>query len=138
MNSQTGPSDFCVSGVTHKYRQRIALDNLSLDLPVGQLIGLIGPDGVGKSTLLGLITGAKKLQSGTIKVLGGSIDDRAHRHKICPAIAFMPQGLGRNLYAELSVRENLEFFSRLFGQGQQERDIRIVALLSPYHWAKSK
>ncbi|WP_217357273.1 ribosome-associated ATPase/putative transporter RbbA [Ruegeria atlantica] len=130
MNSQAGTSDFCVSGVRHKYRQRIALDNLSLDLPVGQLIGLIGPDGVGKSTLLGLITGAKKLQSGTIKVLGGSIDDRAHRHKICPAIAFMPQGLGRNLYAELSVRENLEFFSRLFGQGQQERDIRIAALLS--------
>ncbi|WP_425081533.1 ribosome-associated ATPase/putative transporter RbbA [Ruegeria arenilitoris] len=130
MISQAGPSDFCVSGVTHKYRQRTALDNLSLHLPVGQLVGLIGPDGVGKSTLLGLITGAKKLQSGTIKVLGGSIDDRAHRHKICPAIAFMPQGLGRNLYAELSVRENLEFFSRLFGQGQQERDIRIAALLS--------
>ncbi|WP_170432749.1 ribosome-associated ATPase/putative transporter RbbA [Ruegeria arenilitoris] len=130
MNAEAGSSRFCISGVTHRYRQHVALDNLSLDLPTGQLIGLIGPDGVGKSTLLGLITGAKKLQSGKIDVLGGSIDSRAHRHRVCPAIAYMPQGLGRNLYAELSVRENLEFFSRLFGQGQQEREIRIPALLS--------
>ncbi|WP_271952507.1 ribosome-associated ATPase/putative transporter RbbA [Ruegeria faecimaris] len=130
MSAEGGSSGFCINGVTHTYRQHVALDNLSLVLPTGQLIGLIGPDGVGKSTLLGLITGAKQLQSGEIDVLGGSIGDRAHRHRVCPAIAFMPQGLGRNLYAELSVRENLEFFSRLFGQGQQEREIRIAALLS--------
>ncbi|MEP3277214.1 MAG: ribosome-associated ATPase/putative transporter RbbA [Stappiaceae bacterium] len=119
-----------ISRVTHRYRKHTALDSLSLDLPTGQLIGFIGPDGVGKSTLLGLITGAKKLQSGKIVVLGGAIDDPGHRRRVCPAIAYMPQGLGRNLYAELSVRENLEFFSRLFGQGQEERDIRIEALLS--------
>ncbi|MFA3916810.1 ribosome-associated ATPase/putative transporter RbbA [Ruegeria hyattellae] len=119
-----------IAGVTHRYRKHIALDNVSLDLPTGQLIGFIGPDGVGKSTLLSLITGAKKLQSGSIDVLGGLIDNPAHRHRICPAIAFMPQGLGRNLYAELSVRENLEFFSRLFGQGREERQIRIAALLA--------
>ena len=91
--------------------------------------GLLGPDGVGKSTLLGLIAGAKKLQIGAIDVLDGPIDNLWHRRKICPAIAFMPQGLGRNLYAELSVRENLEFFSRLFGQGSEERDMRITTLL---------
>ena len=120
----------CVADVTHQYRRQIALHNVSLDLPTGQLIGFIGPDGVGKSTLLSLITGAKKLQSGSIEVLGGAIDDPGHRHQICPAIAFMPQGLGRNLYAELSVRENLEFFSRLFGQSEEEREIRIAALLA--------
>ncbi|MFQ6546575.1 ribosome-associated ATPase/putative transporter RbbA [Aestuariibius sp. 2305UL40-4] len=119
-----------IAGVTHRYREHIAVDALSLDLPPGRLVGFIGPDGVGKSTLLGLITGAKKLQTGKIDVLGGPIDDPAHRRRVCPAIAFMPQGLGRNLYAELSVRENLEFFSRLFGQGREERDIRIAALLS--------
>lgn len=119
-----------IAGVTHRYREHVALDDLSLDLPAGRLIGFIGPDGVGKSTLLGLITGAKKMQTGTIEVLGGPITDPAHRRHICPAIAFMPQGLGRNLYAELSVRENLEFFARLFGQGQKEREIRIAALLS--------
>ena len=123
-------SAFRIKDVTHRYRKRIALDSLSLDLPPGQLVGLIGPDGVGKSTLLGLMTGAKKLQTGSIEILGGSIADPVHRRRVCPAIAFMPQGLGRNLYAELSVRENLEFFSRLFGQGREERDIRIAALLS--------
>ncbi len=119
-----------VAGVSHTYRKTIALDELSLDLRPGQLIGFIGPDGVGKSTLLSLIAGAKKLQSGELHVLSGPMDSLSHRRQICPAIAFMPQGLGRNLYAELSVRENLEFFSRLFGQRQEERDIRISALLS--------
>lgn len=130
MNAPADPAAFRIDGVTHRYRKHVALDALSLDLPTGQLVGFIGPDGVGKSTLLGLITGAKKLQSGTINVLGGPIENGKHRRQICPGIAFMPQGLGRNLYAELSVRENLEFFSRLFGQDQAERDIRIAALLS--------
>ena len=119
-----------IAAVSHRYGKRTALDDLSLELPAGQLVGLIGPDGVGKSTLLGLVTGAKALQNGEIEVLGGPIANGAHRRKVCPAIAFMPQGLGRNLYAELSVRENLEFFSRLFGQDAAEREIRIAALLS--------
>ncbi len=130
MSAEGAATAIRIVDVTHRYRKHAALDALSLDLPTGQLVGFIGPDGVGKSTLLGLITGAKKLQAGTIDVLGGPIDDPAHRRGVSPAIAFMPQGLGRNLYAELSVRENLEFFSRLFGQGQKERDIRIAALLS--------
>jgi ribosome-dependent ATPase len=130
MSTGGAASAIRIADVTHRYRKHTALDALSLDLPAGQLVGFIGPDGVGKSTLLGLITGAKKLQAGTIDVLGGSIDDPAHRRRASPAIAFMPQGLGRNLYAELSVRENLEFFSRLFGQNREERDIRIAALLS--------
>ncbi|WP_171236590.1 ribosome-associated ATPase/putative transporter RbbA [Ruegeria sp. HKCCA6837] len=123
-------SDIRISGVTHRYRKHVALDSISLELPGGQLVGFIGPDGVGKSTLLGLITGAKKLQSGNIDVLGGPIGNSGHRHRICPAVAFMPQGLGRNLYPELSVRENLEFFSGLFAQGHSERDDRIAALLA--------
>lgn len=130
MSSAATEPTFRIAGVTHRYGKLIALDSVSLDLPTGKLIGFIGPDGVGKSTLLGLITGAKKLQSGSINVLGGAIDEPAHRRRICPAIAFMPQGLGRNLYSELSVRENLEFFSGLFSQGHDERDIRIAALLT--------
>ncbi|SHH80790.1 ribosome-associated ATPase/putative transporter RbbA [Marivita hallyeonensis] len=130
MNGEQTDAAITIADVSHLYRKTVALDAVSLDLPAGQLIGFIGPDGVGKSTLLGLITGAKKVQSGQIEVLGGSISDVKHRRQICPAIAFMPQGLGRNLYAELSVRENLEFFSRLFGQGRDEREVRIEALLS--------
>ena len=126
------PEEFVVrvENVSHRYGKHTALDSLTLELPKGQLTGLIGPDGVGKSTLLGLITGAKKLQTGMVDVLGGSMTDAAHRRRVCPAIAFMPQGLGSNLYAELSVHENLEFFSRLFGQSQEERGHRINALLT--------
>ena len=126
------PEEFVVrvENVSHRYGKHTALDSLTLELPKGQLTGLIGPDGVGKSTLLGLLTGAKKLQTGMVDVLGGSMTDAAHRRRVCPAIAFMPQGLGSNLYAELSVHENLEFFSRLFGQSQEERGHRINALLT--------
>ncbi|MCA0928136.1 ribosome-associated ATPase/putative transporter RbbA [Ruegeria profundi] len=130
MNAKVTALEIRVADVTHRYRKQIALESISLNIPTGKLVGFIGPDGVGKSTLLSLITGAKKLQSGSIDVLGGSIDAPAHRRRICPAIAFMPQGLGRNLYSELSIRENLEFFSGLFSQGQDERDARIEALLS--------
>ena len=119
-----------IDGVSHRYRKQVALQNVSLALPTGGLVGFIGPDGVGKSTLLSLITGVKKLQVGSIDVLGGAMADAEHRRRVCSAIAFMPQGLGRNLYAELSVRENLEFFSRVFGQDPAERDDRVATLLS--------
>ena len=90
---------------------------------------LIGPDGVGKSTLMGLIAGSKKIQAGSVNVLGGDMNEPAHRDAACPRIAFMPQGLGKNLYLELSVFENIDFFARLFGVPDAERAGRIRALL---------
>jgi ribosome-dependent ATPase len=93
------------------------------------MVGLIGPDGVGKSSLLSIIAGARRVQSGRAIVLEGDIADPQHRAAICPHIAYMPQGLGKNLYPDLSVRENIEFFGRLFGQSQSEREWRISTLL---------
>ena len=90
---------------------------------------LIGPDGVGKSSLFSLIAGARAIQEGRVEVLGGDMADRAHREAVCPRIAYMPQGLGKNLYPTLSVDENLEFFGRLFGQDAAERERRISDLL---------
>ena len=90
MTAMADATGISVQGVSHRYRKLLALDELTLNLPAGQLVGLVGPDGVGKSTLLGLISGAKKIQSGDISVLGGSISDAAHRRRICSAIAFMP------------------------------------------------
>ena len=116
--------------VNHRYGRVLALDGVGLDIAAGRVTGLIGPDGVGKSTLLGLIAGAKRLQDGGIEVLGGDVADARHRNAICPRIAFMPQGLGRNLYPELSVRENIDFFGRLFGQDRRERAARIDDLLA--------
>jgi ribosome-dependent ATPase len=93
------------------------------------MIGLIGPDGVGKSSLLSLIAGARVVQEGRIEVLGGDIADARHRQRACPRIAYMPQGLGKNLYPTLSVFENIDFFGRLFGHGRDERERRIGKLL---------
>ena len=94
------------------------------------MVGLVGPDGVGKSTLLALIAGVRKIQSGTVEVLGGDMAQSSHRTAVCPRIAYMPQGLGRNLYPTLSVFENVDFFGRLFGQSQTERTWRIEELLA--------
>ncbi len=118
-----------LESVTHWYGKTQALSDVSLDLPSGQMLGLIGPDGVGKSTLMGLIAGAKVIQTGKVLVMDGDIGDRKHRQQVCPRIAYMPQGLGKNLYAELSVYENLDFFGRLFAQSRRERRQRIDSLL---------
>ncbi len=106
-----------------------ALDGVSLDLPGGCMVGLVGPDGVGKSSLLALVSGARRLQQGRVEVLGGDMADPGQRAGLQPRIAYMPQGLGRNLYPTLSVFENVDFFGRLFGLGRRERLQRIDELL---------
>jgi ribosome-dependent ATPase len=118
-----------VRGVSHVYGTVRALDGLDVEIPAGCMVGLIGPDGVGKSTLMGLIAGSKRIQSGKVHVLGGDMKNDGHRESVCPRIAYMPQGLGKNLYFELSVFENIDFFARLFGVSDSEREPRIKALL---------
>ncbi len=117
-------------GLSHRYGKSLAADDVTLDIPSGCMAGFIGPDGVGKSTWLGLIAGARKIQSGSVEVLGGDMADRRHREAVLPRIAYMPQGLGRNLYPTLSVSENIDFFGRLFGQPRSERKRRIADLLA--------
>ena len=117
-----------LAGVSHLYGKVQALHDLTLDLPAGRMLGLIGPDGVGKSTLMGLIAGAKKLQSGQVETLGGDMASARHRADAGRRIAFMPQGLGKNLYHDLSLRENLDFFGKLYGLAKAERDARISRL----------
>jgi ribosome-dependent ATPase len=118
-----------VRALSHRYRSVTALDCISADIPAGRLVGLIGPDGVGKSSLLAILAGARKIQEGAVAVLGTDISKAAERALICPRIAYMPQGLGKNLYPDLSVRENVEFFARLFEQSRKEREWRINELL---------
>ena len=114
--------------VRQHYGATQALAGITLDVPAGRMVGLIGPDGVGKSSLLSLIAGARAVQAGSVQVLGGDMASKAHRDVVCPRIAYMPQGLGKNLYPTLSVEENLQFFARLFGHGGAERRRRIDEL----------
>ncbi|WP_018718455.1 ribosome-associated ATPase/putative transporter RbbA [Arhodomonas aquaeolei] len=116
-------------GITHHYGDTTALEAVDLDVPAGGLVGLIGPDGVGKSTLLGLLAGVRRLQAGTLHALDGDMASAAHRRAVCERIAYMPQGLGGNLYPTLSVAENVDFFGRLFAQPPAERRARAQRLL---------
>ena len=115
--------------VTLRHGATLALDSITLDFPPGCLAGLIGPDGVGKSSLLSLIAGARAIQTGRVQVLGGDMADTRHRRAVCPHIAYMLQGLGKNLYLTLSVFENVDFFAQLFGHDRKERERRIAELL---------
>lgn len=115
--------------ISLRYGAVSALSDISVDLPAGVMVGLIGPDGVGKSSLLALVAGARKLQQGHLEVFAGDLGERRYRTLVQPRIAYMPQGLGKNLYPTLSVAENVDFFGRLFGQGKAERRRRIDQLL---------
>lgn len=118
-----------VKEVTHRYGSTVAIDRLSIDFPRGLMVGIVGPDGVGKSTLMAIIAGSKVLQQGQVTVLDGDIAEVRHRRDACPRIAYMPQGLGKNLYLELSVYDNVDFMAQLFGLSATERPVRINALL---------
>jgi ribosome-dependent ATPase len=114
--------------VSLHYGKVVALGGIDLDIPAGCMVGLLGPDGAGKSSLLSLLAGARKVQLGSVQVLGGDMAEARHRESVCPHISYMPQGLGKNLYAMLSVEENLQFFGRLFGHDATERRRRIDEL----------
>ncbi|MBZ7500182.1 ribosome-associated ATPase/putative transporter RbbA [Klebsiella michiganensis] len=118
-----------LENVSQHFGATVALKDITLSIPARCMVGLIGPDGVGKSSLLSLISGARVIEHGNIMVLGGDMSDVRHRQDVCPKIAWMPQGLGKNLYHTLSVYENVDFFARLFGHDKAERDIRINELL---------
>lgn len=118
-----------IQNLSHRYGKTLALDDVSLDIPKGATVGLIGPDGVGKSTLLSLMAGVKVIQDGRVEVLGGDMADKDVRRDLSHRIAFMPQGLGRNLYPTLSVYENIDFHARLFGLDGQKRTRQITRLM---------
>ena len=127
-----------VERVSHRYGKTLALDNVTSAIPAGQMIGMIGPDAAGKSTLLGLIAGVRIIQEGRVIVFGGNMADQAYRSSQIGRIAYMPQGLGSNLYPTLSVFENIDFHGRLFGLSQAERQRHMNELLKatsldPFH-----
>ncbi len=93
------------------------------------MYGLIGPDGAGKSTLMKAVAGVLAYDAGRVEVFGLPVGSEAEAERIKDRIGFMPQGLGLNLYPELSIEENVDFFARLRLVPQQELAARKRKLL---------
>jgi ABC-type multidrug transport system ATPase subunit len=108
-------------GLERSYGHRVALAGIDLEVRRGEFFGLIGPDGAGKSTLLKALAGVLEVD-GELRVLGHDLarEEGAERAKV--SIGFMPQGLGLNLYPELSIDENLDYLAdlRLLSRGARE------------------
>ncbi|MEA3543988.1 MAG: ATP-binding cassette domain-containing protein [Thermodesulfobacteriota bacterium] len=102
-----------VQGFQKRYRKQIAVDGLDLAIQPGEIYGLIGPDGAGKSSLMKAIAGVLSFENGKVEVFDVALDSEAAAEQIKGRLGFMPQGLGLNLYAELSVDENIDFFAQL-------------------------
>lgn len=102
-----------VSGFSKRYRGRVAAEAIDLELRAGEIFGLVGPDGAGKSSLMKAVAGVLAFDAGRINVFGVELDSEAACERVKGRIGFMPQGLGLNLYPELSVEENIDFFARL-------------------------
>lgn len=128
MSSHTIQPVAILRDVSQRFGQIEALRSITLNIPHGQLVGLVGPDGVGKSTLLDLLSGARALQQGSIEVFGVNMADARMRQSVINRVAYMPQGLGRNLYDALTIAENLHHFGALFGHDQADRRRRIEGI----------
>jgi ribosome-dependent ATPase len=126
---ESGQNFIKIESLTHRYAEVVALDEFSLSVSEGETLAVIGPDGVGKSTLLGIIAGIKRLQAGRVWVMGCDFSNEIQREKVKAKVAYMRQGLGFGLYPTLSVLENIRFVSRLFGLSDQETDRKLPRLL---------
>ena len=113
-----------VKGVTKKFRQITAVDDLSFTVSKGEIFGIVGPDGAGKSTLLRMMSGILLPDSGAIEIDGKDINQNLYLIK--ENLAYMPQRFG--LYEDLTVEENIVFFGRLFGVSRKKIFERIPAL----------
>jgi len=109
----TVPTIVRIADLHKRYGKQPAVSGVSLELARGEIYGLIGPDGAGKSSLMKIVAGVLTFDSGTVEVFGVSLDTDRNAERIKARIGFMPQGLGLNLYPDLSVEENIDFFASL-------------------------
>lgn len=114
-----------IDKVSIRFKDIVAISNVSIQIKRGEIYGLIGPDGAGKTTLMRMMAGALDFDSGSITITGLDISEQPDR--IRERIGYMPQSYG--LYTDLTVEENLLFFSRLFGVPKLRMSKRINELL---------
>ncbi len=119
-----------VSAFVKRYKKYAAVDGVDLDVRRGEIYGLIGPDGAGKSSLMKAIAGVLTYDEGTVNVFGTLVDSERAAERVKQRIGFLPQGLGLSLYPDLSVEENIDFFARLRLVPEQELAQRKARLLT--------
>jgi len=105
---------------------QFAIKNIDLEIPQGQLFGLIGPDGAGKTTTIRILASVMKPSSGKARIEGTDVE--RHPESIRTLIGYMPQAF--SLYPDLSVIENLSFFADIQGVPTVRRKKRIEELLA--------
>jgi ABC-type multidrug transport system ATPase subunit len=120
----TGPDVVSLENLGHRFGAVAALDGLSFSVRRGELFGIVGPDGSGKTTTLRILAGILRPTSGNVTVAGVNVrqDPEGVKH----GIAYMSQRFG--LYGDLTVQENIHFYARLYQVSRRERDIRIERL----------
>lgn len=116
-----------IHGVSKRYGSVQALDDVSFSVGRGELFGLIGPDGAGKSTLYRILTTLLAPDSGSATVLG--LDAVRDYRKLRTMIGYMPEQF--SLYQDMTVRENLEFFATLFGVTVEQNFDLIAPIFNP-------
>ena len=119
-----------ITGFKKSYGRTVAVNGADLSVMPGEIFGLIGPDGAGKSTLMKAVAGVLTYDGGLVSVFGANVVSEKTAEIIKPRIGFMPQGLGLNLYPELSVEENIRFFGKLRLVPRKDLDERKENLLS--------
>jgi ABC-2 type transport system ATP-binding protein len=117
-------SIIALSGLTKKFDAITVVDNISFEAQQGQIFGLVGPDGAGKTTTIRMLAGIMEPTSGTATVDGRDIAKESEQLK--EAIGYMSQRFG--LYEDLTVIENINFYADIYCVSKQERPQRIKRL----------
>ena len=110
--------------LTRHFGATRAVDGLTFDVARGELFGIVGPDGAGKTTTLRMLSGVLRPTAGDANIAGVSVVQDAEAVK--PHIAYMSQRFG--LYTDLTVRENIEFYADLYSVPKPERPARLERL----------
>lgn len=132
-----------VRGFCKRYKKLDAVKGVDLDIRRGEIYGLIGPDGAGKSSLMKAIAGVLSYEGGQIDVFETLVDSERAAERIKGRIGFFPQGLGQNLYGDLSVEENIDFFARLrlvteFDLSARKEPLLAMTRLAPFRHRSMK
>ena len=114
-----------IAQLVKKFEDKTALNGISLEVFPGEMLGLSGPDGAGKTTLMRILCGLLDFQEGEVQVLGKNL--KTELEKVRSLVGYMPERF--SLYPDLTVKENLRFFGRLFQVPEVERKEREKRLL---------